>query len=154
MTIIELKERHDISDDTRLNGLYLQFGILLGELRKRELSIEAMAFINRDVERINASSLSGSELRKLVKKEQADILKHLEKEAKLVAKNHYRNLWMALGFTVFGLPIGSAFSMSTGNMGLLSIGLPIGMAIGLAVGTSMDKKALREGRQLDLEIKY
>jgi hypothetical protein len=38
-------------------------------------------------------------------------------------------------------------------MGLLAIGLPIGMGIGIAVGTSMDKKAMNEGRQLDIEIK-
>lgn len=32
--------------------------------------------------------------------------------------------------------------------------IPIGLAIGMAVGTGMDKKALEEGRQIDLEIKY
>jgi hypothetical protein len=39
-------------------------------------------------------------------------------------------------------------------MAFLGVGLPIGMAIGLAVGTGMDKKALAEGRQIDIEIKY
>jgi len=39
-------------------------------------------------------------------------------------------------------------------MGLLSLGMPIGIAIGLAVGSAMDKKALKEGKQIDLEIKY
>jgi hypothetical protein len=32
--------------------------------------------------------------------------------------------------------------------------LPIGMGIGFAVGSSLDQKALKEGRQLDFEVKY
>jgi hypothetical protein len=55
--------------------------------------------------------------------------------------------------TSFGLPLGVAFGISIGNIGLLGLGLPIGMAIGLAVGTSMDKKAAAEGRQLAFEVK-
>jgi hypothetical protein len=39
-------------------------------------------------------------------------------------------------------------------MAFLGIGLPIGMAVGSALGSGMDKKALAEGRQLDIEIKY
>ncbi len=54
----------------------------------------------------------------------------------------------------FGIPLGVAFGISIGNMGLLGIGLPIGMVIGMAVGSVMDKKAVESGRQLDLEIKY
>lgn len=77
----------------------------------------------------------------------------LEKEVKLVPKNHYRNRWLALGMAAFGLPMGVVFGISLGNMAFLAIGLPIGMAIGIAVGTGLDKKASEEGRQLDVEIK-
>lgn len=31
--------------------------------------------------------------------------------------------------------------------------IPLGMAIGIAIGAGMDKKALEEGRQLDIEIR-
>ena len=71
----------------------------------------------------------------------------------MVPKNYYRNMWLALGMSVFGLPIGVAFGASIGNMGLLGVGLPIGMAIGTLVGSQMDKKALKESRQLNIEIK-
>ena len=54
----------------------------------------------------------------------------------------------------FGIPLGVAFGTSAGNMGLLGVGLPIGMVIGMAVGSDMDKKAFKDGKQLDLEIKY
>ena len=61
---------------------------------------------------------------------------------------------MLFGFTGFGLPIGVAFGLLMGNIGLMGLGLPIGMAIGLAFGVTMDKKALNEGRQLNIAIKY
>jgi hypothetical protein len=41
-----------------------------------------------------------------------------------------------------------------GNIGLLGIGLPIGMGVGVGVGSYLDKKALTEGRQLDVDLKY
>ena len=72
---------------------------------------------------------------------------------KLVPKFYYRNLWMVLGMSAFGIPLGVAFSMSIKNMAFIGIGLPIGMAIGMIVGTNMDKKAFDEGRQLDVVLK-
>lgn len=35
----------------------------------------------------------------------------------------------------------------------MGIGLQIGLSLGLGVGASMDKKALGEGRQLDIDLK-
>jgi hypothetical protein len=35
----------------------------------------------------------------------------------------------------------------------MGIGLQIGLSLGLGVGASMDKKALGEGRQLDIDPK-
>ena len=62
-------------------------------------------------------------------------------------------MWLALGMSTFGIPIGVAFGLSIGNIALLGAGLPIGMAIGLVVGSKMDKKAFEEGRQLNIELK-
>jgi hypothetical protein len=56
---------------------------------------------------------------------------------------------MAIGMAVFGIPLGVVFGMSPGNMAFIGIGLPIG----LGVGSEKDKKAFREDRQLDIEIK-
>ncbi len=83
-------------------------------------------------------------------KKQNKILRLLEKEYKLVVKNYYQNLWLIVGMTSIGLPMGLAFGLGFDNMGLLASGLPIGMAIGLAIGVTMDKKASKEGRQLNL----
>jgi hypothetical protein len=89
------------------------------------------------------------ELLKALKTSQAAILKLLEKELKIVTQSYYQTLWLVLGMSAFGIPLGVAFGTALGNIALLGIGLPIGMGIGIAVGTSLDAKAKNEGRQLD-----
>ena len=154
MNIIELNERQNLSADTKTNRIYIQLEELLNQLRKRNLPENIIESVNQDIEVVNAASLIGNDFSKLVKQKQNKIIKLLEKDLKVVPKNYYRNMWLALGMSVFGLPIGVAFGASIGNMGLLGVGLPIGMAIGALVGSKMDKKALEEGRQLNIEIKY
>jgi hypothetical protein len=153
MNIIKLHINPEIENNIKLKEKYFQFEKLLVELRKKELPEEIVASVNQDIDNLNSFSGSGDELRKLITKKQTGILKVLEKELKLVPKNHYRNLWMVLGMSVFGIPMGVAFGASLGNMAFLGIGLPIGMVIGIAMGTGMDKKAHNEGRQIDMEIK-
>jgi hypothetical protein len=153
MNIKELNNRQDISNDDKLNRTYSQFGELLNELKKKELSQDIYKLINESIDILNSSRLSGAQLTKLIKQKQTAILKQVEKELKIVPKNYYRTLWMVIGMSAFGLPIGVAFGLSIGNLGLLALGLPIGMGIGIAVGMSMDKKAMNEGRQLNIEIK-
>lgn len=154
MNIIELKERQDLSDDTKTNRIYIHLGEFLNQLRKKNLPQNIITSVNQHIEELNAASFTANDFRKLVKQKQTKIIKLLVKELKIVPKNYYRNIWLAVGMSVFGLPIGVAFGASIGNMGLLGIGLPIGMAIGTLVGSRMDKKAFQEGRQLNIEIKY
>ena len=153
MTIKELNIRQDISTDNKLNRIYTQFNELLNELRKKELNENVEMSINESINNLNSSTLSGTQLTKLVKQKQTAILKQVEKEQKIVPKNYYRTMWMLVGMSGIGLPIGVAFGLSIGNIGLLGLGLPIGMAIGLVIGMSLDKKALNDGRQLNIEIK-
>jgi len=154
MEIKELKNRPDIVQHKKLYASYNQFDKLLMELRRKELTNETVNAINDGIAHVNSVTGSEKELRKQIKNTQSRIIKVLEKEHKLVTKNHYRNTWVAVGMAAFGIPLGVAFGTSLGNMAFLGIGLPIGMAIGIAVGTAMDKKAFEEGRQIDLEIKH
>lgn len=142
-----------IEANQKLQTAYTQFDSLLVELRKRELPEAMVQAINAEIDKINALSGTEAECLKQIKKSQAQLLKLLEKELKLVVKNHYRNTWLALGMTIFGVPLGVVFGISLGNLAYLGIGLPIGMAIGISVGTGMDKKAAEEGRQLNVEMK-
>ncbi len=153
MNIKELNKRQENSTDSKLSRIYSQFRELLNELMKKELNQNVVQFINERVENLNASTLNGIQLTKLIKQKQSEILKKIEKEHKIVPKNYYRTMWMLFGMSGIGIPIGVDFGLSIGNIGLLGLGLTIGMGIGVAIGMSLDKKALNEGRQLDFEIK-
>lgn len=154
MDIKELKNRPDLSDHEKLNTSFTQFNKLLMELRDRELSPETVKSINSEIDRVNSVTESDKELSKQIKVAQSHIIKLIEKKHNLVTKNHYRNTWLAVGMAAFGIPLGVIFGISLGSMAYLGLGLPIGIAIGIAVGTEMDKKALEEGRQIDLELNH
>ncbi|MGY6520549.1 MAG: hypothetical protein ACXIUD_02410 [Mongoliitalea sp.] len=153
---MNLKELNGISNSTpdeKLAKVYTQFSELLNELKTRDLPTSIIGLVNLSIDKINASTVVGNQLKKLIKQEQSLILKQLEKEMKVVPINYYRNLWLVLGMTTFGLPFGVSIGLSLGNLAFLGIGLPFGMVIGMAVGYNMDKKALQEGRQLNFEVK-
>lgn len=148
-------DRPSITESThpKLFKAYSQLNLLLNALQSKVLPQDTSYTIDQAIDEINAIADTDRLLIKKVKEKQNAIIKLLEKQHKIVPKNYYRNLWMVVGMSGFGLPIGVAFGMSIGNIAMLGIGMPIGMAIGIGVGSSMDKKALEEGRQLDFEVK-
>ncbi|OMP32586.1 hypothetical protein [Mangrovimonas sp. DI 80] len=154
MTLTALKPRTIIKDTPKLERAYIQFEKLLNELQKRDLPEAIIHTINTHIEALNALPDNEKTLRTQLKKGLKKIVTLLEKELQLVPKNYYQQKWMAIGISVFGIPLGVVFGTSLGNMAFLGIGLPIGMAMGIAVGSEKDKKAQAEGRQLDLELKY
>ncbi|SDW65176.1 hypothetical protein [Aequorivita viscosa] len=154
MNLLELHKKENLTENIKLCKVYIQLEELLKELNKKKLSPQVVEHINLEIKELNTSSLTDSRLLKFAKEKRTKIIRLLEKEHKIVPKNYYRNLWLVLGMSAFGLPLGVVFGLMTSNMGLLAIGLPIGMAIGIAVGTKMDNKAQEEGRQLQIEISY
>jgi hypothetical protein len=154
MEIKSLLTKPSYSQDKRLTEEFDSFQKLINELKKRDIPVEIATSLNEDIDEINQFNGSAKDTVRLLKKRQSQMATLLEKELKLVTINYHRNRWLALGMSAFGLPIGVAFGLSMGNLGLLGIGLPIGMGIGVLVGTSMDKKAKESGKQLDVELKY
>lgn len=150
MDLIEINERPEFASKEKVNKKITCFSKLINELRKRQLSEKLKQIINHEILNINDSKSSEKEFLKTLAKSQAIVLREMEKDSKLVVKNHYRNLWMLLGMSAFGIPIGVAFGISIGNLGLLGLGFPIGMGIGVGVGSALDNKAAKEGRQLDV----
>ncbi|MEL6537079.1 MAG: hypothetical protein AAFQ98_16780 [Bacteroidota bacterium] len=150
--IEELKPRMELDKEDRINRHVFRFQDLLSMLRERDLPEPLVAFINERIQLLNAVDESHKILGVKVRKAQSQILSRVEKVAKIVPKNYYRNMWLALGMSTFGIPLGVAFGVSLDNMAFLGIGLPFGIAIGIGVGTNLDKKAANEGRQLDFEV--
>lgn len=151
MAIHSLNLRSDLVDFPKVHNQYLHFQELIKELNTKQLNSQVIEQINVLINQINTTS--ATELKYGLSKAQSKIIKLVEKESKIVPKNYYKTLWMALGMSAFGLPIGVAFGLSLGNIGLLAIGLPIGLGLGVVFGTSLDNKAEKEGRQLNWEAK-
>ena len=153
MEFTGLKKHTKFEQNKKIAKVYSNLDNIINELKNRDISTAIVVIINNDIELINSFFGSNRQLLVLMRRTQSKIIQLLEKQLKLVPKNHYRNLWLALGMAVFGTPIGVAFGSVLGNMSFLGVGIGVGMAIGIAVGTAMDKKALKEGRQLNIEMK-
>jgi hypothetical protein len=154
MEIIPLLARENATGKERNSKLWMQFLQLIEILRNKNLPEEMIGFVNDQIQELNEYPCGTIDFYKLVKKKQTLILRKLEKDLKMVPKNYYMNMWLALGIGAFGMPIGIALGSSLGNMGFLGLGLPFGVAIGIALGSSLDKKAKTDGKQLDIEVKY
>jgi hypothetical protein len=151
MKILTLENPPQAQQDKKLAEAHANFEKLIAEVEKRTLPEELIHSINWFIEEVNTFKGSDQNLLKKLKDSRAKILKLIEKELKLVPKNHYRNLYLAVGMASFGIPLGVIFGLSLKNMAFIGIGLPIGMGVGIAIGTALDNKARDSGKQLDLE---
>lgn len=154
MNITPLNQRNSIFNNLKEKNNYDQLQQLLIAVAEKDIPDSVIEKINLVINFLNNVEEGNNRFQKMIKKAEADILKLLEKELKMVPVNHYKKLWMVLGMSAFGMPLGVAFGISVGNLGLLGLGFPIGMGIGVFFGISQDKKALAQGRQLAFEAKY
>ena len=154
MEITPLLARENATGKERNTKLWMQFLQLIEILRNKNLPEEMVGFLNDQIQELNEYPCGTVDFYKLVKKKQTLILRKLEKDLKMVPKNYYTNMWLALGMAIFGVPFGISLGSIFDNMGMLGVGLPIGMAIGIALGFGLDKKAKTDGKQLDIEVKY
>jgi ABC-type phosphate transport system permease subunit len=153
MRITELEGRGNRGDNDKAQVKVAQFKSLIIALEKKELPDTIVAAINLEVQELNTTVGTDDDFSRSLKKKQSTIISLVEKQVKIVPQHYYRTMWMVLGMSVFGLPLGVAFGAILNNMGLLGLGLPIGMGIGILVGTRLDEKAKNENRQLSIEIK-
>jgi ABC-type phosphate transport system permease subunit len=152
--MIHLITREKIITNVKAANRYNQLGALLNAVEAMKLPKDTTDFIDNEIEQLNAFSNEDNFFVKAIKEKENKIVKLLEKKHKIVPKKYYQTLWMVLGMSAFGVPMGVAFGLIMKNMGLLGIGFPIGMGIGVGVGAYLDKKAFNEGRQLDVDLNY
>lgn len=148
MALILPRPRPELLPPSKLRKRYASLEALCRDLQGRALPAEIEAIINQAQAALNLLPETDASFPRRLVATRRSILKLLEKDLGWVPRNHYRGQWMALGMAAFGVPIGTALGVVTGNMGLLGIGLPMGMTLGMAVGANLDQKAERQGRQL------
>lgn len=138
--------------EPKLTKKFTSLSNLIFSAGKHPLPDSMVMYFNQEIDSIGQFTGTTKETTQKLAAVQKDFLKKLENEQKLVPKNHYRNLWLALGMSVFGIPLGVAFGLMIDNMAMLGIGFPIGLAIGVGFGSFLDQKAKKQGKQLDFEI--
>ena len=150
MELKSINPRADIGQNKKAYKSFSQFMGFLEVLKQQDLTDVVIEKLNTEIDKINSAPLK--KLNTQIKRSQIKILQIIEKEQKLVPKNYYKKTWLALGMSAFGIPIGVAFGFALDNMAFLAIGLPIGLALGMVVGAQLDKKAEKEGRQMNIEM--
>lgn len=144
--IENLKNRTELSQNKKYVKASSKMQDLIAALNKKEISDEIIRVINEDIKTLNLFVGTDKQLIKLTKKTISKILKLVDTKLKLVAKHHYRNLGM-----IIGMLFGPIVTLPFDGFGYNGLGLVFGMVFGIAIGTNLDKKAAKEGKQLDIE---
>ena len=122
-----------------------QFNELISALNDKELDEEMIEHIKGNMSNIRSELTFNT-----IKKEESKILDYIKREKGYVAQNHYMTLWIALGMSAIGVPIGVAIGLALDQLGFMGIGIGGGLAIGVAIGSAKDKKAKEQGKQLPI----
>ena len=151
MKFIELRKRLSFYQDERLSQGYENLENLLEELTGKEIPQPLVLAINEHILLINSFSGTDAKLVKELRKSRNEILSTLQKELQVVPRNYYQRMWVAIGITAFGLPMGVVFGVILDNLACMSLALPMGLLFGIIVGSTLDKKAMMSGKQLDID---
>ena len=146
MKIKEIKRREELSQNKKYVKAYKRMENLITAINKKEIPDEFISIINEDINTLNSFSGTEKQLIKSIKKTTSKTLKFIEKRLKLVSKHYYRSVGL-----VMGMLFGPIFTLSFDGLGYNGLGMVLGMVVGISVGTSLDAKAAKEGRQLDVE---
>ncbi|MGD1845575.1 MAG: hypothetical protein ACFB10_09310 [Salibacteraceae bacterium] len=121
------------------------------ELENRELTERVAASLNADIAALNQDHGIDKDRTKALRKHYNAAIQLLVKEMKLTPLNYHRDTWFVIGLAAFGTPLGIIVSFSLNSFAYIGLGFPFGMGLGMLLGMQMDKKAAREGRQLNLQ---
>jgi len=143
-----LTNKEIYQQNPKLEKLYENLQEVIVALNEKEVPKDMEAEFNEEINGVNAMNGNVKEHRYTLKRVRQKIISKAANQLKLVVPGYYRTLWMSVGMTAFGLPIGILIGLWVNNIGLLGVGLPLGFAIGMLIGVKLDKKAKAEGRQL------
>ena len=139
------------TENTRLQKAHQQVTGLIAALDKREVPQDITEEINIIIANLNAFTGDEKQFARELNQAYQHILKLVQEKLNWVPKDFYRNQWMALGLSVFGLPLGVVMGLALDDMTYMAVFFPLGMVFGMGIGAGLDKKAVEEGRVLDLD---
>lgn len=151
MKFSSIIKKEEALSDLKVKQAYESYEKLILAIEEKNIPEKIKTIIEKEIDELNHFEGNNSELFIKIKKSQITILSILHSELKIVAKNHHRNYWLVMGFTVLGIPLGIAFSYLLDNYGYIGVGLAGGIPVGMLLGKALDKKAAMEGRQLNFD---
>ena len=140
---LEVKEKNQLKKKEQ--KALEQFNELISALNDKELDEGMIEHIKGNMSNVRSELTFNT-----IKKEESKILDYVKREKGYVAQNHYMTLWIALGMSAIGVPIGVAIGLALDQLGFMGIGIGGGLAIGVAIGSAKDKKAKEQGKQLPI----
>jgi hypothetical protein len=152
--IHNLKLKNDMPDNKRYKRARDRMDNLIHELNKKDITEKTTQKINTIIDTIDSTESDKKSLTKSVNKAYVTILRLVKKEAGIVTKEYYQNLWMSLGMAAFGVPFGIVFMLILDNPAFIGVGIPVGLAIGVAIGSMKDKKAKENNQQINAETLF
>ena len=163
MELINVERIGDTAQDKKLAKAYARFEQLISEIQHKDLPQELAEKINRETRELNTFEGSSKELRKHIEKAKDRIVVLLKNTLGIVPSGYYKAYWMSMGVFV-GFMIGALIGFLTGDitdmdslidsitdLDSVGIGLPLGVLPAYIYGHFADKKAYKEGRELNVE---
>ncbi|MCU0787680.1 MAG: hypothetical protein MUC91_05740 [Verrucomicrobia bacterium] len=137
-----LAESHQKSE----RKVYAQLLAVLGDLSRRDLSLEQLEPVEAALDRLFLETRGVKEL----KRSSRQFMKSVRTSLSLVPEGHYTALGLAFGVAV-GASLGSALHGFTGiSMGTSATGLGVGIGLiaGYLIGLYLDVEAAKQNRVL------
>ena len=147
---IKYPESTSISAADRL--AVTQFEQLIQEIQRMELPPEVIVELNTELEKLELQLVFQKKFYEQIKTSKAVLLNILFKEVGVVPINHYRDLWIALGLSGIGLPLGIFLSFFMDNSSAIALGIALGCSMGIVIGSNLDNQAEAEGRQMAIRL--
>lgn len=141
-----------VKEDQKLYTSISKHNILISEIETKNIPEEVCYKVNYQIDKINSiNGESEEQIKKQLEITFKKILNILEQDLGIIPQNYYRNMWLALGMSVFGLPLGVLIATFSSNISYLVFGMLIGMIAGLAYGSKKDQDALKENKVIILK---
>lgn len=119
------------------------FNEIIDALNAKEIDENTVTYIHERMASIQENFSFNT-----IKKEESKVLDFVNKQHGYVAQNHYKSLWIALGMSAIGVPIGVGIGLALDQLGFMGIGIAMGLTVGIIIGSTKDKEAKKKGKQL------